>query len=124
MQSGNKKILIVEDEHIVAVELGMKLQKEGYTIIPYASSGKDAIDRISKYTPDLIIMDILLEGEIDGLTTARVIRNRAAIPILFASALEGENMDKNIAGLTEAKCVQKPFHFAELLNAIQTLLRN
>lgn len=122
MPSKNKKILVVEDEYIVAIELCMKLQREGYIVIPYASSGREALDKAAEYEPDLILMDIFLEGEIDGVTAGRIMRGRTKAPILFTTALECENINKNIAGLSDAKCLQKPFEFSELLQVIRGIL--
>lgn len=83
MSEKNKKILIVEDEAIIAMELKLTLQKKGYDVVHIASSGDQAISYAQKYEPHIILMDILLRGKKTGIDAAREIYINQKIPIIF-----------------------------------------
>jgi len=86
MQGTKPRIMIVEDEFVVAEDIRECLEHLGYTISSTASSGKEALERIEQDPPDLILMDIVLTGEIDGIETAHRIAERHNIPIIFLTA--------------------------------------
>ena len=67
MNSQNPKILIVEDENIIALDIRSMLEDLGYLVSGIVSSGEESIQRASKIKPDLVLMDIKLKGSIDGL---------------------------------------------------------
>lgn len=77
-----KQILVVEDESIVAEHIRRSLQNMGYSVSSVASSGEEAIKEIEEQVPDLVLMDIVLQSEMDGIETARQIRSRFNIPII------------------------------------------
>ncbi len=79
-------ILIVEDEVIIAMELEDRLKDLGYNVLPPVSSGKEALQKVAKFSPDLVLMDIRLKGEMDGITTAAKIREQVEIPIVYLTA--------------------------------------
>lgn len=81
-----KKILIVEDETIVALDIEKKLTKSGYEVVGCVTSGEAAIDKVKESPPDLILMDIILEGDIDGIETAEHIKRDFDIPIIYLTA--------------------------------------
>lgn len=80
------KILIVEDEAIIAMEIGSSLQSLGYEVLPIVNNGEDAIKTAEADKPDIILMDIRIHGDMDGIETAEEIRNRFGIPIIFSTA--------------------------------------
>ena len=73
------KIIIVEDESIVALDIQQRLEAMGYSVVATAASGEDAIEQCEATPPDLVLMDIRLNGEIDGIETAGHIRSHADI---------------------------------------------
>ncbi|RLF58459.1 MAG: hypothetical protein DRN27_05400, partial [Thermoplasmata archaeon] len=81
-----KKILIVEDESIVALEIQNRLEQMGYHVIDTISEGEQAIKKALETKPDLVLMDIHLLGEMDGITTAEQIRKKLKIPVIFLTA--------------------------------------
>jgi PAS domain S-box-containing protein len=85
-----KRILIVEDERIVAEDIKMNLQSLGYAIPGIVSSGEEAIRKTEEHNPDLVLMDISLKGDIDGIETATQIRSRFDIPIVYLTAYADE----------------------------------
>ena len=76
----NAKILVVEDEKILAIGMKRKLEMSGYVVTGIASSGPDAILKAQKTNPNLILMDIILKGNMDGIEAARQIINLYNIP--------------------------------------------
>ncbi|HQL83335.1 MAG TPA: response regulator, partial [Spirochaetota bacterium] len=78
--------LIVEDEMITAIFLRHLLEEEGCDVIDVLSSGEEVIERIGAKKPDVIVMDIMLSGNMDGIETAIQVRQTHDIPILFVSA--------------------------------------
>jgi PAS domain S-box-containing protein len=87
---GQRRILIVEDERIVAMDIRMRLEGIGYFVTAIASSGKEAIKRAEELRPDLALMDIVLKGKMDGIEAAGEISTRFDIPVVFLSAYADE----------------------------------
>ncbi|MBD0309598.1 MAG: response regulator, partial [Microcoleus sp. T1-bin1] len=86
-----KKILIVEDESIIAEDISDSLISLGYRITGMVYSGEEAIEAAAKCRPDLVLMDVNLQGEIDGITAAAEIRARFQIPVVYLTAYADEN---------------------------------
>jgi signal transduction histidine kinase/AmiR/NasT family two-component response regulator len=92
---GDKTVLIVEDESIVALDLKQRLQSLGYKVVAIASSGEEAIEQAANNQPDLVLMDIKLKGELDGVEAAQVIRARQGLPVIFLTAYaDAETLDR------------------------------
>ena len=87
---GNAKILIVEDEAIIAEEIKTGLEDMGYSVTSIVKTGEAAIEKAQQDRPDLILMDIRLEGKIDGIEAAERIRSRFGIPVIFLTAYADE----------------------------------
>ena len=81
-----KQILIVEDERIVAEDIRMSLQRLGYEVCGIALSGEEAIKKAEKLLPDLVLMDIVLGGKIDGIEASSIITSRLDIPVIYLTA--------------------------------------
>ncbi len=80
------RILIVEDERLAAEDLSIRLEQHNCEVVGITGTGKDAIALSLEKNPDIIIMDIQLRGNIDGIETARLIHENQAIPVIFATA--------------------------------------
>lgn len=80
------KILVVEDERITAEDIKRSLEKAGYNVPVIVSTGEDAVKFSEKYKPDLVLMDIVLEGNIDGIEAAETIRTKFDIPVIYLTA--------------------------------------
>ena len=108
------KILIVEDEKILAMGLKKKLEKLGFSVTDLASSGAEAIESVKKVQPDLVLMDIVLKGAMDGIETAKFIVNLYAVPIIYLTAYA----DDEILARAEKTCpygyILKPYKDSEL----------
>jgi CheY-like chemotaxis protein len=79
----NTKILVVEDERIVATDIKKTLKTLGYPAPATASSGKEAIKKATEYHPDLVLIDIQLKGEMNGLKAAQQIHDHFDIPVVY-----------------------------------------
>ena len=113
-----KKILIVEDEAINALSLSSKLKSLGYDVCELAATGEQAIKDVEKERPDLILMDIILSGEMDGIEAAREIRVRYDIPIIFLTGYYDEGILDETKGVASSAILLKPFG----PNAIETAI--
>ena len=80
------RILVVEDEAIVAADIEMKLDNLGYTVAAVATSGEAALEKAQEVRPDLALMDIHLDGTMDGVETAQALRDRFKIPVVYLTA--------------------------------------
>jgi PAS domain S-box-containing protein len=90
------KILIVEDETITAMELELNLQAKGHEVVAKTDNGEDAIEKAEQLKPDLILMDIRLRGDMDGIEASHIIRERFQIPVVFTTAyLDQERIDRS-----------------------------
>ncbi len=118
----NSKIMIVEDEWITADDLRMSLQSLGYTVTSMSSSGEEAIQNAEKDRPDLVLMDIVLKGEMDGIEAASQIRSCYNIPIIYLTAFADEKILER-ARITEPfGYIVKPFVNEDLKIAIEIAL--
>ena len=89
------RILIVEDETIIAMEVESQLQRLGYEVTSVVDTGEKAISKAESDKPDLILMDIRIKGEMDGIDAAEVIRNKFGIPVIFSTAyLDEERIER------------------------------
>ncbi|MDR4505988.1 MAG: response regulator [Candidatus Scalindua sp.] len=116
------KIMIVEDEWITAEDIKMSLESLGYTVTSVSSSGEEAIQNAEKGRPDLVLMDIVLKGEMDGIEAARQIRACYNIPIIYLTAYADENTLER-ASITEPfGYIVKPFVNEDLKISIEIAL--
>jgi PAS domain S-box-containing protein len=116
------KILVVEDEHIVAMDLMSRLRNLGYEVPDSASSGEEAIEKAGRTRPDLVLMDIFLNGEMDGIQAAGHIRSRYNIPIIYLTAYADSNTLQRAKVTEPFGYVLKPFEERELLTTIEMAL--
>jgi len=116
------RILIVEDETIVALDLQKSLQMLGYEVVGIAPSGEAAISKAVSTRPDLVLMDIILRGEMDGVQTAEEIHLQVNIPVVFLTACADESTLQR-AKITEPfGFMIKPFEDRELHSHIEIAL--
>ncbi len=114
--------MIVEDEAITAVDLRDTLEEMGHTVCSIVTSGEDAIAMARQDRPDLVIMDIILIGAMDGIEAARKIGKELKIPVIFVTAYGDDSMVKRIKGAKPAGYLAKPFTGEELGSAVQEAL--
>ncbi|MEG3836180.1 MULTISPECIES: ATP-binding protein [unclassified Microcoleus] len=116
------KILIVEDELLIAKNLSPKLEKLGYQIADIVSSGADAIQRARELRPDLILMDIVIKGDIDGIETAAIINQELDIPIIYTTAYADDETLQRAENTGSYGYLLKPFKEREMHATIKIAL--
>lgn len=114
-----KNIIIVEDERIIAQDIKDTLTSYGYNILNIFSKGEDLLENFDRLSPDLILMDIMLAGELNGIETAEKIHRKSSVPIIYLTAYANEDV------LSKAKITEpygyliKPFEDRELYATIE-----
>lgn len=118
----SKRVLVVEDERIVAEDIAQCLEERGYEVVGLASSGEQAIKLAESTQPDLALMDIVIQGDRDGIETAHVLKERFGISVVYLTAYSQE---KTVARAKETEplgYVVKPFEEATLLSTVEIAL--
>jgi diguanylate cyclase (GGDEF)-like protein/PAS domain S-box-containing protein len=116
------RILVVEDERIVSMDIQRRLKGLGYDVVAAAVSGEEAIQKADTHHPDLVLMDIMLDGELDGIAAAEVIRGRLSIPVIYLTAY-ADTCTLQRAKVTEPfGYILKPFEERELHGHIEIAL--
>jgi len=122
MVSAGKRILIVEDQRLIAADLENTLKKLGYQTVANAAEGKEAVEKAVGLSPDLVLMDIRLRGSMDGIEAAEAIRAQVDIPIVYLTAYADEETILRAKMSSPFAYVVKPFNERELRAAIEVAL--
>jgi DNA-binding response OmpR family regulator len=115
-------ILIVEDEAIVAMENKMNLNKAGHQIIAIVSTGEAAISAFSENIPDLMLMDIKLRSEVDGIQVMEIIRQSSSVPVLFLTGNSDSKTRERIGNIANSSFLLKPTLTKDIVNEVNRLL--
>lgn len=113
------RILVVEDEAIVAMDIANTLRNLGHEVTNKVSSGERAIESVRENRPDLILMDIGLKGEMDGIQTAEKVRSQYSIPVIFLTAYADEKTLERAKITVPCGYLTKPFEETDLRIAIE-----
>jgi len=116
------RILIVEDEHIVAMGIKRMLKGLGYTVTGVASSGGDAIGKAESTFPDLVLMDIMLKGDMDGVEAAKEIKHLFGIPVVYLTAYSDSDILERAKKTGPLGYIVKPFDEKDLRSNIEIAL--
>jgi len=116
------KVLIVEDESIIATDIQYILENSGFHVSDIVSTGEESIERASRMHPDVILMDIKLKGKIDGISAAENIYKQFRIPIVYVSAYGDERTIKKFKSIKCYGFLNKPFDENELKTVIEAAL--
>ncbi len=112
-------ILIVEDESIIALDIQKSLECNGYPVVGQASRGEDAVKKAEELHPDLILMDISLQGKMDGIEAAAQIREKFDLPVIFLTAFANQSTLEQVRLAEPYGYILKPFEERELIIAIE-----
>lgn len=118
-----KKILIVEDENIVALGIKKILRNMGFLVPGIAATGEDAIDRVEKTFPDLVLMDITLKGSMTGIETGDYIMKKWGLPVIYITAYSDKSILNDAEFKEPAGYIRKPFTESDLKEAIRSVLK-
>ena len=116
------KVLIVEDEAIFAMSMQRVLIKSGYDVSEPVSSGEEAVKRTNEEKPDLVIMDVMLDGRIDGIEAAMDIRSLHDMPIVFISGYQEAELLERAGSVASSIYLTKPIKPRDLELAIHQVL--
>lgn len=117
------KILIIEDETIISFSYRLQLERMGFDVIGTARSSAEAEDILARERPDLIIMDIYLKGEKNGLELAQEIHAKDPIPIIFLTASTKPEIVESIHRLQNCQYLAKPINSDSLEDMLQRFAR-
>ena len=120
---GPQRILVVEDEQIVAFDLLQTLEGLGYAVVGTAASSDEACAHARSGRPDLVLMDVRLEGDVDGIQTAAMIRKEHQIPIVYLTGNADDATLKRALETEPEGYLAKPFDPATLRATIEVALR-
>jgi len=116
------RILVVEDEAVVALDLERDLQEMGYAVCAVTASGEEAIASARRLQPDLVLMDIVIRGEVDGIDAARQIMRETDVPVVFLTAHGDAGTIVRAAQTAPYGYLTKPFNSESLRAAIEVAL--
>jgi len=116
-------VLVVEDEAVVAMDIAGQLCDMGYRVCGCVDNGRDAIVRSRAERPDMVLMDVVLKGDMDGIAAAATIGAELQIPILFLTAYSDDQTVERAAGAMPYGYLTKPFQGSELRAVIEVALR-
>jgi two-component system, response regulator PdtaR len=122
MVTGGKVILIVEDEAITAILYSRVLTQIGYQVCKPAATGEEAIHSAETERPDIILMDINLIGDLDGVQAAEKIRENNSVPIIFITGYSNDDIYQRALRLDPAAYLTKPLTMETLKRSIRTAL--
>jgi two-component system, cell cycle sensor histidine kinase and response regulator CckA len=122
MESCERKIVIVEDEGLIAADLQGRLERAGYQVPGVAASGGEALQVIRAEAPDLVLMDIRLAGELDGIQVADKVRNEFDIPVVYLTAYEDRATLQRASQTQAFGYIKKPITSASLQGSIEVAI--
>jgi DNA-binding response OmpR family regulator len=116
------KVLIIEDDDVTALNLKMSLEKQGYEVVAHADTSVSSRNKIKVYNPDIVLIDIALEGSDDGIQIARFIRDKMPRPFIFLTAHSELSMLSKAKQTEPYGYIVKPFDPVNLHTTIQMAL--
>ncbi|MDD1697481.1 MAG: response regulator, partial [Methanoregula sp.] len=116
------KILVVDDEAIITMQLEERLTAMGYTVAGMAASGEDAVDKARRMRPDLVLMDIVMPGKMNGIEAARIVTNELDIPVVFVTSYADDVIIEKAKSVRPYGYIVKPFNELEIKAAIEVAL--
>jgi len=116
------KILVVDDEAIIVMQLERRLSAMGYTIAGMAASGEEAVEKAQSTRPDLVLMDIVMPGKMDGIEAATIITRELDIPVVFVTSFADDTIIAKAKNVRPYGYIVKPFNELEIKAAIEVAL--
>jgi len=113
------KIMVVEDEAIIATRLQQRLTQMGYDVSGVAYSGEEALEKARSLSPDLILMDIMIPGKLDGIAVAEIVKSEMDIPVIFLTAFSEEKIIERAKKAEPFGYILKPFQDLEIKASIE-----
>ncbi len=124
MEESKAKILIAEDELLVAMDIKLKLEKIGYEVTSLVSSALEVITRVEIEKPDLVLMDIQLSGSLTGIEAANIISYKNKLPIIFLTTPQNEHLIAETKTRIDHEHLMKPLSEPQLESTVEKVLNN
>ena len=122
MATQKAKMLVIEDDSIMGMEMKEVLEGFGYEVSDIVSSGEAAIKAVKLYRPDLVLMDIRLKGDMSGIEAARKMRAFTAAPITFLTGYRNDGTIREVKDIPGTYLLTKPIDFDKLDNTLKEAL--
>ena len=116
------RILIVEDEQIVAMDISISLEGMGYKVVGNTVSGAETLVMAEQMRPDLVLVDVYLQGAMDGIELARLLRDELHLPVVFLTAYSEDDLIQRVKEVEPFGYILKPFENRELRIVIEMAL--
>jgi DNA-binding response OmpR family regulator len=123
LTSSGPRALIVEDETLIAEELRERLSRLGFSVIAAVDTAAEGIAIATRECPDLVLMDIRLKGEKDGVQAAKEIRQQVDVPIVYVTAYSDRLTVDQVKGSEHDGYILKPFHARELQSTVEVAMQ-
>ncbi len=117
------RVLVVEDESVTAMDIEERLQRLGYSVLAVVSSGEEAIRKVEETHPDLVLMDIKLSGDTDGVQAAQDVQSRLGVPIVYLTAFSDNATWDRVKSTEPFGYLVKPVKDRDLETSIEIALR-
>ena len=117
------KILMVEDDMIIAADISMQLTKLGYEVTGINTRGEDALNTIENNRPDIVLMDIVLSGKMNGIETAQIILEQFQVPVIFLTSNSDDATFQQAIKAKPYAFISKPFQKADLERTLKLTLQ-
>ncbi len=117
-----KRIVVVEDEGIVAMDISKCLSSLGYEVVLISDSGEKTLKELENLQADLILMDVELKGNLNGLETTKIIKEKFSIPVVFLTAFEDDATLQKISSMSSDGFLVKPFEDEQLKQTVEGVL--
>lgn len=119
----NHRILVVEDESIIALDLQNILQNSGFEVCCVVSSGEESIHVARQVRPDVVLMDVKLKGNMTGIEAAQEIHKRLDIPVIYLTAFGDESTVRDALTHRDFAYIRKPFEESEIEKTVRRILQ-
>jgi CheY-like chemotaxis protein/DNA-binding PadR family transcriptional regulator len=116
------KILVVDDEAIITMQLEERLSAMGYSVAGMAASGEEAVDKARSIRPDLVLMDIVMPGKMNGIEAAKIVTEELDIPVVFVTSYADDTIIEKAKNVRPYGYIVKPFNELEIKAAIEVAL--
>lgn len=119
----NARILIVEDESVIALDIKRRMERFGYDVAAITVTGEEAVERVVELKPDLVLMDIMLPGEMDGIEAVESIRKHIDVPVVYLTAHTDHATFLRSKSTLPYGYIVKPIRDIELHSAVETAIQ-
>ncbi|MDO9527580.1 MAG: PAS domain S-box protein, partial [Syntrophales bacterium] len=116
------RVLVVDDEPSITTQLEERLELLGYEVVGCASSGQEAVEMARRTRPDIVLMDIVMPGSLDGIDASEIIKAELDIPVIFLTAYAGEKFVNKAKDVEPYGYIVKPFQEKEIAATIEVAL--